>query len=89
MPDPARSDPAVPASRAAASASAIQRELRRRRIMERAQRGWSYDLIAEGEDLAPRRVRQIVRRTLTLREIDPAGERAAEPRAGFLLPATL
>jgi hypothetical protein len=68
------SDPAVPTSRPTASVSAIEREVRRHRIMERAQRGWSYELIASNENLTPRRIRQIVRETLILRQIDPAGE---------------
>jgi hypothetical protein len=38
-----------------------------------AQRGWSYDLIAGAENLTPRRIRQIVRQSLRLRQIDPAG----------------
>ena len=68
MPDLAA--PAPPAVRV----SAIEREVRWHRIRERASRGWSTELIADGEDLTPRRIRQIVRETLALREVDPAGE---------------
>ncbi|MGD0723516.1 MAG: hypothetical protein ABR970_20990, partial [Roseiarcus sp.] len=64
---------AVPAPPPAASVSAIEREVRRHRIMERAQRGWSYELIAATENLTPRRIRQIVRQSRWLRQIDPAG----------------
>ena len=67
-------DPTSPAPLPAASVSAIEREFRRHRIMERARRGSSAEAIAEAEDLTPRRVRQIVRETLQLREVDPAGE---------------
>jgi hypothetical protein len=74
MPDPTMPDPAVPASPPAASVSAIEREVRRHRIMDRAQRGWSYESIAEAENLTPTRIRQIVRQSLEVREIDPAGE---------------
>ena len=74
IPDPAMSDPTVPAPLPAARASAIEREVRRHRVMERALRGWSYELIAGTENLTPRRVRQIVRETLQLREVDPDGE---------------
>jgi len=67
------SDHAVPALRPAASVSAIEREVRRHRIMERARRGWSYELLAATENLTPRRIGQIVRQSLRLRQIDPAG----------------
>jgi hypothetical protein len=70
------SDPAVATSRPAASSSAIEREVRRHRIMGRVLLGWSYESIAEAEDLRPARVRQIVGQTLALREIDPAGAHA-------------
>ena len=66
-------DPANPAPPPAAPVSAAEREVRRRRIMERVQRGWRYELIAEAEDLTPRRIRQIIQETLALREVDPAG----------------
>jgi len=67
-------DPASPTAFPAASVNAIEREVRRHRIMERLQRGWSYELIAQSEDLTPRRIRQIVKEAIALREIDPAGE---------------
>ncbi|MGD0723739.1 MAG: hypothetical protein ABR970_22145, partial [Roseiarcus sp.] len=68
------SDPALSEPPPAARLGAIEREVRWHRIMERASRGWSTELIADGEDLTPRRIRQIVRETLALREVDPAGE---------------
>ncbi len=71
MPDPI--DPASPAL-PADTVNAIEREFRRHRIMERLQRGWSYERIALTEDLTPRRIRQIVGQTLALREADPARE---------------
>ena len=64
---------AIPSSLPAASVSAIAREVRRHRIMERVDRGWSRKSIAQAEDLTPRRVGQIVRQTLQPREVDPAG----------------
>jgi len=66
-------DPTSPAPLPAASVSAIEREFRRHRIMERARRGSSAEAIAEAEDLTPRRIRQIVRETFARRGIDPAG----------------
>jgi hypothetical protein len=67
-------DTAVPTSPPAASVSAIEREVRRHRIMERVLGGWSYELIARNENLTPRRIRQIVRQTLERREADRAAE---------------
>jgi hypothetical protein len=66
-------DPAVPAL-PADTVNAIEREVRRYRIMERLECGWSYERIARTEDLTPRRIRQIVAEALALREVDPAGE---------------
>jgi hypothetical protein len=74
MTDPAMTDTDLDEPPPAARVSAIEREVRRHRIMERALRGWSYELIAGAENLTPRRIRQIVRQSLRLRQIDPAGE---------------
>jgi len=74
MTDPAMTDTDLDEPPPAARVSAIEREVRRHRIMERALRGWSYELIAGAENLTPRRIRQIVRETLALREVDPARE---------------
>jgi len=76
-------DPAVPAPPPAASVSAIEREVRRHRIMERAQRGWSYELIAGAENLKPRRIGQIVGQSLQLSEVDPAGVPIRQQTAGL------
>ncbi|MGD0723563.1 MAG: hypothetical protein ABR970_21240 [Roseiarcus sp.] len=65
---------AIPMPPPAASVSAIAREVRRHRIMERVDRGWSRKSIAQAEDLTPRRVGQIVQATLARRGRDPAGE---------------
>ncbi|MGD0723517.1 MAG: hypothetical protein ABR970_20995, partial [Roseiarcus sp.] len=65
MPDPAA--PAPPAVRV----SAIEREVRRHRITERALGGWSGELIAEAEAPTPRRIGRIVGRTRALPEVDP------------------
>ena len=51
--------------------TADDRELRRRRIFARLQEGWSYEAIAEAEDLSRERIRQIIVQTLDQREIDP------------------
>jgi len=74
MTDPAMTDTDLDEPPPAARVSAIEREVRRHRIMDRAQRGWSYESIAEAENLTPTRIRQIVRQSLEVREIDPAGE---------------
>ena len=63
------SDPTVRAPSPAARLSAIEWEVRRHRIMERVDRGWSRKSIAQAEDLTPRRVGQIVRQTLQPREV--------------------
>ena len=67
MPDLAA--PAPPAVRV----SAIEREVRWHRIVERALGGCSDELIADAEDPTPRRIGRIVGRTLALPEVDPAG----------------
>ena len=51
--------------------TADDRELRRRRIFARLQEGWSYEAIAEAEDLSRERIRQIIVQSLDQREIDP------------------
>jgi len=67
-------DTAVPTSPPAASVSAIEREVRRHRIMERVLGGWSYELIASTENLTPRRIRQIVKQSLKRSPADRAAE---------------
>jgi hypothetical protein len=76
MPDQAMTDQAftVPTSPPAASVNAIEREVRRHRILERALGGWSYAAIASTETLTPRRIRQIVRQTLARSQADRAAE---------------
>jgi hypothetical protein len=69
-------DPAAPAPPPAAPVSAVAREARRHRILERLLRGSTYDSIAEAEKLTRQRVGQIVRQTLARRGVDPAGGRA-------------
>jgi len=66
-------DPAAPAPPPAACLGAIEREVRWLRIIERALGEWSNELIADAEDPPPRRIGQIVGRTLALPEVDPAG----------------
>ena len=66
-------DPGSPVPPTAA-ASAIEREARRYRIMERVRRGWSYERIGDAESLTPQRIGQIVRESLARREVDPEGE---------------
>ena len=51
--------------------SAVDRELRRRRIFARVREGWSHDRIAEAEGLTRARIRQIVGETLDRRAGDP------------------
>ena len=65
-------DPAAPAPPPAACLGAIEREVRWLRIIERALGEWSNELIADAEDPTPRRIGQIVGRTLALPEVDPA-----------------
>jgi hypothetical protein len=67
-------DPAIPARLPAASVNAIEREIRRHRIMERALGGWSYAAIASTENLTPRRIRQIVNQSLKRSPADRAAE---------------
>jgi len=67
-------DPAIPARLPAASVNAIEREIRRHRIMERALGGWSYAAIASTENLTPRRIRQIVKQSLKRSPADRAAE---------------
>jgi hypothetical protein len=66
-------DPAFPALSPEA-VGAIERIVRRHRIMERVQRGWTPQLIAEAEGLKPRRVREIIQETLARQAADPAGD---------------
>jgi len=76
MPDQAMTDQAftVPTSPPAASVRAIEREVRRHRILERALGGWSYAAIASTENLTPRRIRQIVNQSLKRSPADRAAE---------------
>ena len=51
--------------------TAADRERRRLRIYARLQEGWSYEALAEAENLSRERIRQIVKASLDRREVDP------------------
>lgn len=51
--------------------TAADRARRRLRIFARLQEGWSYEAIAQEENLSRERIRQIVKQTLDRREVDP------------------
>jgi hypothetical protein len=52
--------------------TAQDRADRRMRIFARLQEGWSYEAIAQAENLTRERIRQIVAETLNKRAIDPS-----------------
>jgi Sigma-70, region 4 len=47
---------------------------RRRRVFALVQEGWSYEAIAEVEDLSRERIRQIIKEALEGREREPSGD---------------
>jgi len=54
----------------------LGKALRRERIFDRLRGGWSYDAIAEKEQVTPRRIRQIVSEALQRQELDGGPEQA-------------
>ncbi len=50
--------------------------LRRERVFERLQAGWSYEAVAREERVTPRRIRQIVSEALERRPVDGASDHA-------------
>ncbi|HLH50410.1 MAG TPA: sigma factor-like helix-turn-helix DNA-binding protein [Roseiarcus sp.] len=54
--------------------TAADRAQRRLRIFARLQAGWSYEAIAQEENLSRERIRQIVKQTLDRREVDPEAD---------------